>query len=161
MINNKNLIIGGIGNFFLIDIEKHELIKIFENNENYYSIHSINDNLFICGCYNGSESIIYIKFLLNNELNNVCENKRNHKFNITSILQSNKWNLYNTYDKVNTKYEELVKKNDKLRYEISNLKNHINHIIKQGNLIKEKNNKMKIDKNYETVSQNLIKYDNI
>ncbi len=93
MINNKNLIIGGIGNFFLIDIEKHELIKIFENNENYYSIHSINDNLFICGCYNGSESIIYIKFLLNNELNNVCENKRNHKFKITSILQINNWNF--------------------------------------------------------------------
>ena len=36
MINSKTLVIGGIGNFFLIDIEKHELIKIFENNENYY-----------------------------------------------------------------------------------------------------------------------------
>ena len=93
VINNKTLIIGGIGNFFLVDIEKHELIKIYENNENYFSIHSINNNLFICGSYNGYESIISIKFLLNNELNIVCENKRNHKFNITTILKINNQNF--------------------------------------------------------------------
>jgi hypothetical protein len=93
MINSKTLVIGGIGNFFLIDIEKHELIKIFENNENYFSIHSINNNLFICGSYNGYESIISIKSLLNNELNIVCENKRNHKFNITTILKINNQNF--------------------------------------------------------------------
>ena len=71
-------------------------------------------------------------------------------------------NLYNSYDKVSYKYEEHKKKNDKLRYEISNLKNHINNIIQQGNLIKEKNNKKIIDKNYnnyETVSHNINKYD--
>ena len=48
-------------------------------------------------------------------------------------------NLYNSYDKVSIKYEDLLKKNDKLKKEIASLKNQINTIISQSQTLKANN----------------------
>ena len=73
-------------------------------------------------------------------------------------------NLYNSYDKVSIKYEDLLKKNDKLKKEIASLKNQINTIISQSQTLKanNKSSTIIIEENpypiEEILSQNQIKY---
>lgn len=73
-------------------------------------------------------------------------------------------NLYNSYDKVSIKYEDLLKKNDKLKKEIASLKNQINTIISQSQTLKanNKSSSIIIEENpypiEEILSQNQIKY---
>ena len=73
-------------------------------------------------------------------------------------------NLYNSYDKVSIKYEDLLKKNDKLKKEIASLKNQINSIISQSQTLKanNKSSTIIIEENpypiEEILSQNQIKY---
>ena len=73
-------------------------------------------------------------------------------------------NLYNSYDKVSIKYEDLLKKNDKLKKEIASLKNQINTIISQSQTLKanNKSSTIVIEENpypiEDILSQNQIKY---